>query len=111
MGHWIGGNSDQVHFSMTKKLARGLNLCLSYDYIRKGHTPVLGEIPYQPQDSFLFGLRTNYKFINTSLNYELINDFFVKVGYNWESIDKEIISNVFTSDKDNYFTFSINYGL
>jgi hypothetical protein len=111
LGHWIGGNSDQLHLSLTKKLTRGLKLFLSYDYIRKGHTPVLGEIPYLSGQVFLSGLRTNYKFINTVLSYELINDLFIKVGYNWETIDNEIVTGVFTRNNDNYFTFSINYGI
>jgi hypothetical protein len=111
LGHWIGGNSDQLHFSITKKLARGLNLFLSYDYIRKGHTPVLGEIPYLSGQGFLSGLRTKYELINTVLSYELINDLLIKVGYNWETIDKEVVTGVFIPDIDNYFTFSISYGI
>ncbi|MDR3668321.1 MAG: capsule assembly Wzi family protein [Ignavibacteriaceae bacterium] len=110
MGHWIGSNGDQVHFSVTKKILRGLNLLVSYDYIRKGHTPQLGELLYQPGQNFLFGLRTNYRLINTLISYELINDFFIKVGFNWEKIDKELTSGNFNTINDNYLTFSINYG-
>jgi hypothetical protein len=111
MGHWIGGNADQIHLSAAKKLIRGLNLLCSYDYIRKGQTPKLGEIPYQPGQDFLFGLRTNYSFINTLLSYEYIHDFFVKVGYNWEKIETEISKGFFRSDNNNYFTFSVSYGI
>jgi hypothetical protein len=111
MGHWIGSNSDQIHFAITKKLIRGLKLFLSYDYIRKGHTPQLGELLYQPGQNFLYGLRINYRFINTSLSYELIHDLFIKVGYNWEMIEKEISAGVSNTTNDNYLTFSINYGI
>lgn len=111
LGHWIGGNSDQIHLSMMKKITRGLKLLLSYDYIRKGHTPQIGEIPYQPGHDFLFGLRTNYRFINSLISYELIHDFFIKAGYNWERVEKEISLGVINTVNDSYLTFSINYGI
>jgi hypothetical protein len=111
MGHWIGGNSDQIHFSLVKKIIRGLNLSISYDYIRKGHSPQNGELLYQPGQNFLYGLRTTYRFIHTLISYEWINDFFIKIGYNWEMIEKELSVGHYSTENDNYLTFSINYGI
>jgi len=111
MGHWIGSNGDQIHFSVMKKILRGLQLLVSYDYIRKGHSPQLGELLYQPGQNFLYGLKTNYRFINTLISYELIHDLFVKVGYNWERIEKEVSVGIFNTNDDNYLTFSVNYGI
>jgi hypothetical protein len=111
MGHWIGSNGDQIHLSVMKKIMRGLKLFVSYDYIRKGHAPQLGELLYQPGQTFLYGLRTNYSFINTLISYEFIHDLFIKVGYNREMIEKEVASGVINKVNDNYFTFSLNYGI
>ena len=111
MGHWVGSNGDQIHFSVMKKIIRGLKLIISYDYVRKGHTPQLGELLYQPGQDFLYGLRTNYRFIHTIISYELMHDMYIKVGYNLEKIEKEISTGVNTTENDNYLTFSINYGI
>jgi hypothetical protein len=111
LGHWIGSNGDQIHLSISKKILRGFNLFVSYDYIRKGHAPELGELLYQPGQNFLFGLRTNYRLINTLLSYEVINDFFIKIGFNSELIEKELSPGKFNNENDNYLTFSINYGI
>ena len=107
MGHWIGSNADQIYISFTKRILRGLNLNLSYGYVRKGSEEDFKDPRYQSDQHFLWGIKTFYTFYNISMHYEIIQSFFLKLDYSISTIKKEQTAG----RNNNSFVFSIGYGL
>ncbi len=113
LGHWIGSNSDQVYFSYSQKILRGLSLKLQGEYIRKGQQ----ELPIQqyqlPYPEFLFGSRKNQENGSAELSYEVFHQLFGKIFYKYSyTTDEEPLRTPdYMIGVNHSFGISIAYGL
>ena len=81
LGHWIGSNADQIYLSFTKRIIRGLNLQLQYEYTRKGKEESFDEFRYQPEQIFLWGKNNYIIKYGVNLTYEFLNDITLTFSY------------------------------
>lgn len=111
IGHWIGDNSDQIYLKFRKRIIRGLNFELYYSYIRKGELAVPGGERYKPNQNFLWGLKKYYSLYGFQLSYEFIHSLYLKINYNINKTEEEIINGNYINTNFNEFSFLISYGL
>ena len=112
LGNWIGSNGDIIYMKYTQNLLRGLAVDVWGDYIRKGSVPsAIGqyELPYPPT---LFGLRKSDKEFGLEASYEIINDCWFKLFYNYSDISDQDISRTpsYLLGQNKGIGFSISYG-
>jgi hypothetical protein len=110
MGHWMGHNSDLFYMDIGYRFLRGLKADVWGAYIRKGSSDYSKQYEH-PQPEFLFGLRTNYKYLGFNLKYELIHELFFETRYKMTETSSEQSDGSFIDDRINEFAFSIYYGL
>ncbi|MEA5139295.1 capsule assembly Wzi family protein [Arcicella rigui] len=106
LGHWIGSNADQLFAQLHYRVIRGMDFKVSYNYVRKG-TVGTGVQQASAQDiyPFLWGNVNKYSYFQTSIQYEPIHDFFVRINYKIEN------QSGITSVNNNYFSTSLMFGL
>ena len=117
LGDWIGNNGDLIYSSLNYRFARGLQLTVWGQYIRKGGmfnpeygwSPVIP--PVLPYPNFLSGLRTNYLYGGLDIKYEIINNLFTRIQFQTTKIRSEITSGIFSTKSLNEFYFYFYYGL
>jgi hypothetical protein len=109
MGQWIGANADRVHFALRKKIIRGLNISLNYNYIRRGQPDTLGMERYRSYQKFLYGTRSNYHYLDLSASYELVHSLVFAARYHYEKITGTLPKNTTTPGK--YLSCSVSYGI
>ncbi|MEJ2505062.1 MAG: hypothetical protein P8Y81_02220, partial [Ignavibacteriaceae bacterium] len=80
-------------------------------YIRKGEPGNIIDQYSQPQPPFLFGLRTNYTYLGTTVKYEYLHDLFFRIQYRFTKTSKEQEDHSFTDNNVNEFSLAIYYGM
>ncbi|MBK7107090.1 MAG: hypothetical protein IPH62_17600 [Ignavibacteriae bacterium] len=108
MGHWIGSNADQIYLSFRKRILRGLNVDLSYSFIRKGDEESFDEDRYQEKHKFLWGDKDEITIWQCSIEYEIIHSLKAKIEY---QSSKETIKKYLLQSAGNYVSFSLRYGM
>lgn len=78
MGHWIGGNGDQVYMSLSYKPIPLLYIKTSYEYTRRGAFDDITESRYQADHVFLYGDKSYYAVFSFYMGYELLNNLFIE---------------------------------
>lgn len=111
IGHWMGNNADQVYGSIKYGFIRGLEAKVWARYIRKGESGNIIDQYTQPQPPFLFGLRTNYTYLGTTVKYEYLHDLFFRVQYQFTKTSKEQEDHSFTDKNVNEFSLAVYYGM
>jgi len=111
IGHWMGNNADQVYGSIKYRFIRGLEAKVWARYIRKGESGNIIDQYTQPQPPFLFGLRTNYTYLGTTVKYEYLHDLFFRVQYQFTKTSKEQEDHSFTDKNVNEFSLAVYYGM
>jgi hypothetical protein len=90
LGHWIGSNAEQIYFSFTKKILRGLSVKFSAENIRKGQTELPEQQYQKPYPDILYGSRLNITTAGIDVNYEILHEFSAGVEYQYSYItDRE----------------------
>ena len=124
MGYWTGQNADNLYLGVDYQFDHKFRISIGYSHYRKGaqdsiyyqyHTP--------PSEKFLFGHQYTKNTFGIFLEYEIINNLFCKVGYefldcnvNEDNISlakqgKYVNPVLYKSDfKQNSLVFSIGYG-
>ena len=110
MGDWIGQNSDLLYLELNYRFLRGFQATAWGEYIRKGSNDYSGEYN-NPQPSFLFGLKNNYKYAGLDFKYELIHELNFEARYRVNIESHELSDGSYTDSRVSEFSFSINYGL
>lgn len=111
LGHWMGNNADLIFGSLKYAFKRGLQAKVWVQYIRKGES---GDTKGQyelPQPPFLFGPRKNYTDFGLEIQYELINELFIKSIFSSSSISDEQKDGSYVQNRQNKFSLSLYYGL
>jgi len=111
MGHWMGSNADIFYAGLDYRIIRGLQFGISYQFLRKGEAGEYTQQYSTPQPPFLFGLRSNYSFLNAELLYEPIHELLIKAEYKINKSEIEQTDNNFIKNQINEFGFSLYYGL
>jgi hypothetical protein len=112
LGNWIGSNGDIIYIKYTQNLLRGLTVNLWGDYIRKGSVPAPQQQYELPYPSALFGLRKIVKEFGFEVSYEIINDCWFKLFYNYTYVSDQDISRTpsYLLGNNKSLGFSISYG-
>ena len=110
LGHWIGSNSDQIHFAFTKHIIRGLKIKGWYTYIRRGSRENPEEARYQDKHTFLWGLQSNYTSWGINARYEIIHDVFASAAYRSLFKYEEQTEDLIVEENNSEFLFTLNYG-
>jgi len=94
MGHWMGHNADLIYIDLTYRFFRGLQTNIWGSLIRKGSSDYSKQYE-RPEPSFLFGLRSSYKYFGFNLKYELLHElnFEARYKYTETSIEQSSGSN------------------
>ena len=111
LGHWMGNNADQIYGSIKYRFIRGLEAKVWARYIRKGEQGNIIDQYSQPQPPFLFGLRTNYTYLGTTVKYEYLHDLFFRIQYRFTKTSKEQEDHSFTDKNVNEFSLAVYYGM
>lgn len=111
LGHWIGNNGDILYGSVNYFFTRGLQTKIWGQYIRKGESGDISGQYQVPQPPFLFGHRNNYTDYGLEIQYEIINEFFIKACFLSTNNSYEDQDGSYLESKQNNFSFSIYYGL
>ncbi len=112
LGHWMGGNADQIYGSIKYRFIRGLQATLWGQYIRKGDEgTAFQQLRESPQQPFLFGLRTNYSYSGLSLSYQFIHELFIKGEFQYMKTSAEQMDNSFIDTDLSEFYLSVYYGM
>ncbi|WP_435354433.1 capsule assembly Wzi family protein [Emticicia sp. SJ17W-69] len=107
IGHWIGDNADQWTNEIQYRIKRGLDIKMNYRLIRKGTVGNgIGQQDLSLKSDFLWGQKKYLQSIEVYLNYEIIHDLFVKMGYQNLNYDGSFIQ----TPTKNIFSLSTNYG-
>jgi hypothetical protein len=125
MGYWTGQNADNLYLGIDYQFNDKLNLATNFSHYRKG---AQDSIYYQyhtrpdtlPSEKFLYGHQYTRNTFSVSLEYEIMNNLFCKIGYNFldcnvneTNINKEEYVNpiLYESDfRQNSLVLSIGYG-
>lgn len=108
LGHWIGPNADQFHAQILYRVARGLTLKGTFEYIRKGEQGADSLQSNEVSTPFLGGKVDKFMNISLEAKYELIHDLFFKFGY--YSRRKNLTISTLEDKLNNSFAFGFNYG-
>ncbi len=111
LGHWIGSNADQLHFSFTKGISRGIEFQISYDYIRKGKKETVDEQYTFPNPSFLYGTKSYLSRIYARVCYIPIHPVKINLEYMYNIKSTGRFTDEYGLNYKNYFSFSMSYGL
>lgn len=112
LGHWMGGNADQVYGSLNYRFLRGLQATLWAQYIRKGDEGTYEQqYEIQPQPPFLFGLRNNYTFFGATVKYEIVHELIARLSFQTTKSSAQLTDLSFIDKTLNEFYFAVYYGL
>jgi len=104
LGYPLGPNSDELFMEFRKRFSRRLHTSLSFSKQRHGNNPEgenIGGDPvmgYRDGDSkkaeFLAGTVERIQAVSFDVSYEILWQFFVKVGYTYEEINDDGVNIV-----------------
>jgi hypothetical protein len=112
LGNWIGNNGDILYSKYTQNFLRGLSADLWGDLIRLGSEPAPEQqykLPYPPT---LFGLRKSQLEFGFEASYEIINECWFKLFFNYSNISDQDLSRTpeYLLGVNKSLGFSISYG-
>ncbi len=111
LGHWMGGNADQVYASLKYRFIRGLEAIAWLRYIRQGERGTTDGQYLQPQPPFLFGLRNNYTYLGAQVKFEFLHELFVRARYQLMKTSTQQENLSFIDKNVHEFHFAVYYGL
>jgi hypothetical protein len=77
MGHWIGGNADQIYLQLNYIFNENLRIWAEGEYTRKGDFYDISKKRFQKEQTFLYGKQSGYLTFTLSGEYELYNNLFI----------------------------------
>ncbi len=77
MGHWIGGNADQIYLRLSYIFNEYFRIWAEGEYTRKGDFYDLSKKRFQKEQTFLYGKQSGYLTFTLSGEYELYNNLFI----------------------------------
>ncbi len=111
LGNWIGSNGDITYIKYSQNLMRGLTVNLWGNYVRKGSIPAPIQQYELPYPSTLFGLRKIQKEFGFEVCYEIVNNGWYKLYYNYSNISDQDINRTpsYLLGVNKSIGFSISY--
>ena len=111
LGHWMGDNADQIYFAAEYSFIRGLDLQLTYRYLRKGAEATGNTAYVKPIPEFLSGLDKYYTYYGINLEYEVIHDLKAVANLLLVQREREQRSGEFITDNLDEWYIGFLYGL
>lgn len=111
LGHWIGSNADQIHFSWSKMLSSKTSCKLQYDYIRKGGEENIDDQYSIQNPPFLFGKLSELSTISFRIVYEPIYPIQLIAEFEKRLKSTNRFITEYGLEKRDYIRLKMSYGL
>ncbi|HEX9654304.1 MAG TPA: capsule assembly Wzi family protein [bacterium] len=112
IGHWLGPDSDDLFFEITKQAHKNWRFTLSWEQRRRGEGNDLNnnERPVDDRINFLSGVVERNRYYGLSAQWQAFRDAFFGVNYNFiESKNLQRRENVNQNNHRVFITFSLNH--